>query len=142
MNTKKKIRMMLWGQVILLAVMLLFFVVGCSTFPKIPTGGSITNSLQESVVADSSNPCNPMLGLLGGFCLLGGMIMLVISRGTMGWRPLVGGVVFILINYALALYAHWFFIPVAIATGAISLAWAVKIVMKILKNEKIKEIKL
>jgi hypothetical protein len=58
----------------------------------------------------------------------------------MGWRPLIGGVCFILVNYALNLYAHWFFIPVAIGTGVISLAWAIKIVLKILKDEKIKEI--
>ena len=83
-----------------------------------------------------------MLGLLGGFCLLGGMVLLVISRGTLGWRPLVGGVVFILINYALAMYAHWFFIPVAISTGVISLAWAVKITLRILRNQQLKEIKL
>ena len=79
--------------------------------------------------------CSPMLGWLGGICTLGGMALLVISGGKMGWRPLIGGVLFVILNYALALYASWFFLPVVIATGAISLAWAGKIVMKILKEK-------
>jgi hypothetical protein len=73
---------------------------------------------------------------------LGGITLLVISRGSRGWYPLGAGILFILINYALALYADWFFIPVAIATGAISLVWAGRIVWKLVKNEQLKGIKL
>jgi hypothetical protein len=111
---------------------------GCISTPTVPSG--ITDSMSQSIIEDASNPCSPMLGWLGGICCLGGIVLLVVSRGTMGWRPLIGGVCFILVNYALNLYAHWFFIPVAIGTGVISLAWAIKIVLKILKDEKIKEI--
>ena len=111
---------------------------GCISTPTVPSG--ITDSMSQSIIEDASNPCSPMLGWLGGICCLGGIVLLVVSRGTMGWRPLIGGVCFILVNYALNLYAHWFFIPVAIGTGVISLAWAIKIVLKIIKDEKIKEI--
>jgi hypothetical protein len=85
-----------------------------------------------------------MLGWLGGVCILGGMVLLVITRGTMGWRPVIGGIIFIGINYALYAYGNWFFIPVAIATGAISLAWSGKIVWKIVNDNdiKFKELKL
>jgi len=91
-----------------------------------------------------SSACSPMLGWIGGLCLLAGMAMLVITRGTMGWRPLIGGVVFITINWALALYGGWFFLPVALCTGAISLAWTGKIVWKIVNDDdiKLKEMKL
>jgi hypothetical protein len=83
-----------------------------------------------------------MLGWLGGVCALGGMALLVLTGGRLGWRPLIGGIIFIVINYALAVYASWFFLPVVIATGAISLAWAGKIVWKIVNDDtiKIKEI--
>jgi hypothetical protein len=119
-------------------LLLLLLLTGCTSLPSIPT--SITGSMSQSIAEEASNPCSPMLGWLGGICCLGGIVLLVVSRGTMGWRPLIGGVCFILVNYALNLYAHWFFIPVAIGTGVISLAWAIKIVLKILKDEKIKEI--
>ena len=62
----------------------------------------------------------------------------------MGWRPVIGGLIFIGINYALYMYGNWFFLPVAIATGAISLAWSGKIVWKIVNDNdlKLKELKL
>tara|TARA_Y100000385_G_C12835395_1_gene526415 strand:- start:252 stop:626 length:375 start_codon:yes stop_codon:yes gene_type:complete len=119
-----------------LAIFLL--VAGCQTVPKVPSGTDLLTTALEQ----ESNPCNPMLGLLGGLCCLGGMIMLVISQGKIGWRPIIGGIVFIMINYALSLYAHWFFLPVAISTGIIGLAYTARIVYKIVSNKELKELKL
>ena len=118
---------------------ILILLAGCNTIPKAPSG---TDQILSAAIQQETNSCSPMFGLLGGLCCLGGMILLVISRGTLGWRPLVGGVIFILINYALALYAHWFFLPVAISTGVIGLAWTFRIVLKILKNKELKELKI
>jgi hypothetical protein len=83
-----------------------------------------------------------MLGWLGGICTLGGMALLVLTGGRMGYRPLIGGILFVVLNYALALYANWFFLPVVIATGTVSLAWAGKIIFRIVNDDtiKIKEI--
>tara|TARA_R100001015_G_C4632300_1_gene195679 strand:+ start:2946 stop:3323 length:378 start_codon:yes stop_codon:yes gene_type:complete len=119
-------------------LLLLAMLTGCSAVPKIP--GS--TELLSTALDQEASSCNPMLGLLGGLCCLGGMIMLVVTQGKVGWRPIIGGIVFIMINYALAMYAHWFFIPVAISTGVIGLAYTSRIVMKILKNKELKEIKL
>ena len=69
-------------------------------------------------------------------CLVAGMALLVISRGTMGWRPVIGGIILITVNYLIALYADWLFIPVLIVTGAISLAWGWKIIRHIIKGKK------
>ena len=112
---------------------------GCKTTSFIP----LPPSFEDSIIT-TSNSCSPMLGYIGGICLLGGMVLLVITRGTMGWRPLIGGVIFIAINWAFALYGGWFFLPVALCTGAISLAWTGKIVWKIVNDEdlKLKELKL
>ena len=116
----------------------LMFLVGCQTVPKVSGSADILTAALDQ----ESNSCSPILGLLGGVCCLGGMVLLVISQGKMGWRPIIGGIVFILINYAMAVYAHWFFIPVAVSTGIIGLAWTARIVLKILKNKELKELKL
>ena len=76
-----------------------------------------------------------VLSAIGGLCLLAGMGLLVFSRGTMGWRPIIGGVAFIVLNYAIAEYADWIFIPALIATGCISSAWAWKTIESIFKKE-------
>jgi hypothetical protein len=116
--------------------------IGCSTtgtgwFPT-STAGVIPNEAMSAPVAS----CSPMLSWLGGICTLCGMAMLMLTGGKLGWRPLIGGILFVIINYALAMYANWIFLPVVIATGAISLAWAGKIVWKIVNDDdiKIKEI--
>jgi len=122
--------------------MTLFFA-GCSTTSWFDTAKNSVPTQMPAAVS-SSSACSPMLGWIGGVCILGGMVLLVISRGSMGWRPVIGGVIFIGINYALYMYGNWFFLPVAIATGAISLAWSGKIVWKIVNDDnlKLKELKL
>jgi hypothetical protein len=111
---------------------------GCSAISRIfvPPTTTFDQALQtmDSPIAT----CSPMLGWLGGICTLAGMAMLVLTGGRLGWRPVIGGVLFIVLNYALAMYASWFFLPVVIATAAISLAWAGKIVYRIINDDKIK----
>jgi len=116
--------------------------VGCKATSIVPGMSSMPDGA-ITAVSDSS-ACSPMLGWIGGLCLIAGMVLLVITRGIMGWRPLIGGIVFIAINWALALYGGWFFLPVALCTGAISIAWTGKIVWKIVNDDeiKIKEMKL
>lgn len=83
-----------------------------------------------------------ILSVIGGFCLLAGMVLLVLTRGSMGWRGVIGGVSMIIVNYLIALYAAWIFIPVVVITGAISLAWGWRIIVRIINDDdiKIKEI--
>ena len=126
---------------LLLSLATLTLLAGCKTAGLFSVPSASTD-LPPAITASST--CSPMLGWLGGICILGGMILLVITRGTMGWRPVIGGIIFIGINWALSLYGGWFFLPVAICTGAISLAWTGKIVWKIVNDDeiKLKEIKL
>ena len=121
---------------ILMSMMLTFN--GCASMFGMPTSNPLTdaaNNVTAAATTSISASCSPMLGWLGGVCALGGMALLVATGGRLGWRAIIGGVIFITINYALALYASWFFLPVVIATGAISLAWAGKIVMGIFKEK-------
>lgn len=121
-----------------LSLILSILIAGCSSINRVFTSPSTTDKVLgaiESPVASGAT-CSPMLGWLGGICTLGGMALLVITGGKIGWRPLIGGILFVVLNYALALYASWFFLPVVIATGMISLAWAWKIVLEIYKEKK------
>ena len=111
-------------------------ILGCASnasswFTPTPSMGSAVNEAVSSPVTN----CSPMLGWLGGICTISGMALLVLTGGRMGWRPLIGGILFVILNYALAMYASWFFLPVVIATGMISLAWAWKIVLEIYKEK-------
>ena len=120
---------------ILLIVLVVFN--GCSSIQKIFSPSSSMDTVIQTMDSPVST-CSPMLGWLGGVCALGGMALLVLTGGRIGWRPVIGGIIFIIINYALAMYASWFFLPVVIATGAISLAWAGKIVYRIVNDNDIK----
>tara|TARA_R110000824_G_scaffold374985_1_gene565676 strand:- start:251 stop:640 length:390 start_codon:yes stop_codon:yes gene_type:complete len=122
---------------------LVFILCGCRS-TSILKPSNYTQAM--STVTDNSDSmyCSPLLGLVGGVCILAGMVMLVVTRGIMGWRPVIGGILFIVINYAMSLYGGWFFLPVAICTGAISLAWTGKVIYKIINDDeiKLKELKL
>ena len=118
----------------------LFFsgiILGCSTntgwFPTSPT-----QVIPSEVVNAPVASCSPMLSWLGGICTLCGMALLILTGGKLGWRPIIGGILFVVINYALAMYASWIFLPIVIATGAISLTWAGKIIWKIVNDDDIK----
>lgn len=77
-----------------------------------------------------------ILSGIGGFCLLGGLILLTISRGTMGWRPIIGGISLIVLNYVISIYASWIFLPIIGATGAISLVWGWSCIRDIIRIQK------
>jgi hypothetical protein len=101
-------------------------------------------TLAETVTDVTTGGCSPMFGLMGGICTLGGMALLVFSRGTLGWRPLIGGILFMAVNYALSIYASWIFLPIVICTGALSLAWTWKVIRTIINQKEfsLKELKL
>ena len=123
-----------------------FLLVGCSPFVKpsmpvvVPQNVSATAAATIEQIQGFNNLS--VLSVIGGFCLLAGMVLLVLTRGSMGWRGVIGGVSMIIVNYLIALYAAWIFIPVVVITGAISLAWGWRIIVRIINDDdiKIKEI--
>ena len=108
---------------------------GCGVIQSVTGWGqpSTTARVLESIT-DSRETLTILSGI-GGLCLLAGMVLLVVSRGTMGWRPIVGGIALIILNYVIAEYADWIFIPVIIATGCISAGWGWNIIVKLWKKE-------
>ena len=122
----------------MLTFLLCSVIIGCSGKSWFPEPQSIGGVVQDEIMVAPMSSCNPMLGWIGGICTLFGMALLVITGGRMGLRPIIGGIIFVVINYALAMYASWIFLPVVIATGAISLAWGGKIIWKIVNDDDIK----
>jgi len=119
----------------LFAPLLCGILVGCGAMQSI--GGWDTSTQADKAidaVVDAGETLTVLSGI-GGLCLLAGMVLLCLSRGTMGWRPIIGGVSLIVLNYMIASYAHWIFIPVIIATGCISAAWGVKVFLSIINKE-------
>ena len=123
-----------------LGLLSLLLVAGCQIFPS--TTPKVDSSVISSVADIEKITAIENLTILsgiGGLCLLSGMVLLTISRGTMGWRPIIGGVSLITLNYAISLYASWIFLPIIGATGAISLVWGYKNIREILKIRKEKQ---
>jgi hypothetical protein len=77
-----------------------------------------------------------ILPWLGGVAVLAGIALIVISAGRKGWYPLCIGVGLIILNWLVLTYAHALFIPVVIATGALTLALGYKVVASILSHRK------
>jgi len=77
-----------------------------------------------------------MLSWIGGIATLVGIASLVITRGSMGMRAIIIGVILIVLNFAVANYMSWILVPVLVATGLISLAWSYKTVKEMLHKKE------
>lgn len=107
----------------LVATLTLPLLAGCAS----RLGGGIGSSHLSSMATDPCDPTNGSLAILswtGGISILAGMACLVITRGSMGMRAAVGGVLLVLLNFAVNRYAHAIFIPMIVGTGLISLSWS------------------
>ena len=121
-------------------ILLVLFLGGCNILPK---SSSVTSSMPVESISDIEKIAAienlTILSGIGGLCLLSGMVLLTVSRGTMGWRPIIGGLSLIVLNFAISRYASWIFLPIIGATGAISLAWGYRNIRDILKIRKEKK---
>ena len=61
---------------------------------------------------------------------------MVITRGAIGIRAVGIGIGLVLLNYAVARYADWIFIPILVATAAISLTFGYRVVRKAMTKKK------
>jgi len=90
-------------------------------------GPGIGGSPLSGIATGHCDPATGSLAILswtGGISILAGMACLIITSGRMGLRGLIGGVLLVLINYAINKFAHAIFIPMIVGTGLISLSWS------------------
>lgn len=111
-------------------VLLLMALASCSTFDvaSAPLGKAETLFTQTTTNTETLT----ILSAIGGLCLVAGMVLLVFTRGSRGWFSVIGGVIFVLLNYMVAEYSHLLFYPLVAFTGLISGAWTYRIVKQIL----------
>mgnify|MGYP003652612644 FL=1 len=110
------------------------FISGCaSPWAGSSAGGS---SLAASAKGAASSGYDLVLSFVAAACLLAGVAALVVTRGKLGTRAVVVGLGLVVLNYVLASWGAWLFIPVLVATGAVSLAYAYVIVRRLLKMRK------
>ena len=126
----KKILRKFWA-----APLLCSMLYGCGTMKALTGWGHPSQADKVIEAVAESKESLTVFSAVGGLCLMAGMALLVISKGTMGWRPIIGGIVLVLLNYMILEYADWIFIPVIIATGCISAAWGWKIFLSIINKE-------
>ena len=122
-------------QKILLPLLLCGTMYGCGTVKCIMGWNAPTKTDKAIEAVSDVGETLTVLSGVGGLCLLAGMVLLCLSRGTMGWRPIIGGVSLIVLNYMIAAYADWIFIPVIIVTGCISAAWGFRVFVSIINKE-------
>ena len=90
-------------------------------------------------VATNPTPPASALGVLNwtaGLAIMGGLIAIVLSRGAMGLRAIVGGVALIITSYAINVYFHLIMIPVGIFLTVISGLWCYQIIVKAWRKNK------
>ena len=111
------------------------FMSGCSLQRGI-IGDSFSGKADD-VVSQVAAPHNlSVLSVTGGLCLVAGMVLLVVSRGKLGWYPSIGGLLLVVLNFVIARYSHYLFAPALVFTGMISAAWTYKTVKQILTEKK------
>jgi len=118
-------------------ISLIFFLtlVGCGMMQPQPMPLNPLPSLESLSSSPRTAQGFEMLPWLGGVSILGGLALLVLSGGRKGWYPLLIGIGLIMLNWIVLTYAHALFIPVVVATGALTLAIGFKIVVSILNKD-------
>jgi len=76
------------------------------------------------IVHTASPSASTMLPWVGGLATIGGIIALVLTRGSVGGRAIIIGVLLVVLNEVMHRYADAFFVPILIGTACVSLAYA------------------
>jgi hypothetical protein len=108
---------------------------GCQ-FSQPTSIGDRAGSLASN--AAKSHETLSVLSVTGGLCLVAGMVLLVVTGGRKGWYPVIGGIILVVLNYAVARYGDYLFYPLVACTALISAAWTYKIIKQILLEKKTK----
>ena len=103
----------------------------CKAIPGAQVSGA-THSIQQA----AQDPDQlTVLSMIGGLCIVAGMALIVVTAGKKGWYPTIGGLLMVVLNYMIAKYDDYLFIPAVICTGLISAAWTYKTLQTILKEK-------
>ena len=114
---------------ILLAVLL----IGCAPKLSGPLGLSSASAIDRMAQVPASASLLPWVG---GIAIIGGIVGLVLTRGGMGIRAIVIGVLLVILNDVMQRFSVAFYMPILIGTGGVSLAYAWKTIRRAIKIRK------
>ena len=118
----------------LIPLVLLF---GCSIFGEStsPFLGSSAWTPDPPRLPEASSALG-VLNWTAGVAILGGMIAMVLTAGRMGLRAIAGGVILVILSYAIGVYLHWVMIPVGIFLTVVSAIWGYQTIIKAWRIKK------
>jgi hypothetical protein len=64
------------------------------------------------------------------------MVAMVLTAGRMGLRAIAGGVILVILSYAISVYLHWVMIPVGIFITIVSALWGYQVIVKAWRIKK------
>tara|TARA_R100001082_G_C4362878_1_gene160275 strand:+ start:1222 stop:1521 length:300 start_codon:yes stop_codon:yes gene_type:complete len=99
----------------------------------------MTGKATEVMTQAAASPHNlSVLSVTGGLCLIAGMALLVVTSGRKGWYPVIGGIILVVLNFLVAEYSHYIFIPLTVCSAMISAAWTYRTVRQLIQEKKSK----
>ena len=114
----------------------------CSCFParhSIPSIHSVpgASELTDNISPDSISNLS-ILSLVGGICIIGGVIVLVLpgASNLRAFNAILIGIVLIMLNVGVREYLPYIYIPFIIGTGILSLAVTYRAVRYVLNWRK------
>lgn len=101
---------------------------------SVPLASSSLDTARQIASDSVQGGMDPVLSWVGGLATIAGIVALVVTRGSLGTRAVVIGVGLVLLNQIIARYSDWLFLPVLIATGAVSLTYGYRTIQQVLKH--------
>jgi len=110
---------------------------GCSMFGEStsPFSGSSAWTPNPPSLPEACNALG-VLNWTAGIAILGGLVATILGLRQSGIRCIVGGVMLIIISYAVSVYFHWVMIPVGIFITIVSALWGYQVIVKAWRIKK------
>ena len=106
-----------------LLVLLAFAFAGCSWF--MPEPARSTLAIPDGEDLKNTFKTLSVLSGIGGISILGGIALLIVTKGAKGYMPIIVGVVLVIINEIINQYFDVVAIYFLVISGIISFAWMV-----------------
>ena len=110
---------------------------GCSMFGESTSPFSGSRAWTPTPRLPEASSALGGLNWTAGVVILGGMVAMVLTAGRMGLRAIVGGVLLVILSYAISVYLHWVMIPVGIFITVVSALWGYQVIIKAWRTRKI-----
>ena len=107
---------------------------GCA--PRMPRPSAMSGAFGGGADVVGCGSSLSVLPWLGGIATLGGIVALVLTRGGMGIRAIIVGVLLVILNDIMHRYATAFYIPILVGTAGVSLAYAWKTIRRATQERK------